>query len=58
MQSCVRLFFEMVAQRPALQFVSMVAKWHIFKPKIPIRVNFGEPWNGKCWYVLCPFEIF
>jgi hypothetical protein len=26
---------------------------------IPIcQVYFGGPWNGKCWYILCPFEIF
>jgi hypothetical protein len=44
-----------------------VARWHIFKPKIPICVNFGG-WNGRCfvylvyfvsiWYILCPFGIF
>jgi hypothetical protein len=28
-----------------------VARWFIFKPKIPILVNFGGPWNGKCWYI-------
>jgi hypothetical protein len=21
----------------------------VFKPKIPVWVNFGEPFNGKCW---------
>jgi hypothetical protein len=26
--------------------------------KIPIWVNFGGPWNGKCWYILRPFDIF
>jgi hypothetical protein len=31
----------------------------IFKPKIPIWVKFGGPWNGKCyiWYNLWPFCI-
>jgi hypothetical protein len=29
-----------------------VARWFVFKPKIPIRVNFGGPLNGKCWYIL------
>jgi hypothetical protein len=24
-----------------------VARWYIFKPKIPFWVNFGGPWNGK-----------
>jgi hypothetical protein len=28
------------------------ARWCIFKPIIPIWVNFGGPWNGKCWYIL------
>jgi hypothetical protein len=21
-------------------------------------VNFGGPWNGNCWYILCPFGIY
>jgi hypothetical protein len=25
-----------------------VARWFVFKPKIPIWVNFGGPWRGKC----------
>jgi hypothetical protein len=28
-----------------------VARWFLFKPKIPIGVNFGGPQIGKCWYV-------
>jgi hypothetical protein len=28
-----------------------VARWHIFKPKIPIWVNFGGSCNGRCWYM-------
>jgi hypothetical protein len=35
-----------------------VARWYIFKPKIPIWVNFGGPWNGKYWYILCTFGIY
>jgi hypothetical protein len=31
---------------------SRVARWFIFKPKIPFWVNFGGSWNGKCWYIL------
>jgi hypothetical protein len=31
---------------------------YIFKPKIPIRVNFGGPRNGKGWYILWPFGTF
>jgi hypothetical protein len=25
-----------------------VARWFIFKPKIPIWVKSGGPWSGKC----------
>jgi hypothetical protein len=35
-----------------------VARWFIFKPKIRICVDFGGHWNGKCWYILSPLEIF
>jgi hypothetical protein len=31
---------------------------YIFKPKIPIWESFGEPWNGKCWYILWPFGVY
>jgi hypothetical protein len=34
-----------------------VARWYIFKLKIPIWVNIGGPWNGKGWYILWPFGI-
>jgi hypothetical protein len=37
---------------------SRVAGWHIFKPKIPIGVNFGGSCNGRCWYTLWPFGLF
>jgi hypothetical protein len=30
----------------------------IFKPLIPIWVNFGEVSNGRCWYILWTFCIF
>jgi hypothetical protein len=30
-----------------------VTRWFIFKPKIAISVNFGDPYIGKCWYTLC-----
>jgi hypothetical protein len=29
-----------------------VARWFVFKPKIPILVKFGGPMNGKCCYIL------
>jgi hypothetical protein len=35
-----------------------VARWHIFKPNIPIWVNFGGSCNGWFWSVSWPFYIF
>jgi hypothetical protein len=43
-----------------------VARWFVFKPKIPIWENFGGSSYGKSWHVyfmtiwsiLHPFEIF
>jgi hypothetical protein len=46
------------ASQPKLWLSSRVARWHIFKPKIPIWVNFGGPCNGRCWYIICPFGLF
>jgi hypothetical protein len=37
---------------------SRVARWHIFKTKIPIWVNFGGSCNGRCWYIICLFCLF
>jgi hypothetical protein len=37
---------------------STVARWFVFKPKLPIWVNFGGSCNGKCWAILRPFEKF
>jgi hypothetical protein len=31
---------------------SRVARWFVFKTKIPIWVNFGGPSNEKSWYIL------
>jgi hypothetical protein len=31
--------------------LARVVRWYIFKPKIPIWVNFGGPWNEKGWYI-------
>jgi hypothetical protein len=28
-----------------------VARWQIFKPEIPIWVNFGVSDDGRCWYI-------
>jgi hypothetical protein len=40
------------------QVATRVARRYFFKPKIPIWVNFGGPWNGKCWSILWPFGIY
>jgi hypothetical protein len=29
----------------------------VFKPKIPIRVNFDGYCDGRCWYILWPFGL-
>jgi hypothetical protein len=42
----------------AVGFGTRGARWFVFKPKIPILVKFGGPWNGKGTYILCPFGIF
>jgi hypothetical protein len=34
-----------------------VARWHIFKSKIPIWVNFGGNCKGRYWYILWPFGL-
>jgi hypothetical protein len=34
-----------------------VARWFTFKSKIPIWVNFGGPWIGKCWYIFAVWNI-
>jgi hypothetical protein len=33
------------------------ARWFVFKPKIPIWVNFGGYCNEKSWSILQPLEI-
>jgi hypothetical protein len=35
-----------------------VARWFIFKPKIPLWVNFGGSCNWRCWHILWPFGLF
>jgi hypothetical protein len=37
---------------------SRVARWFVFKPKIPIWVHFGGPQIRKGLYILWPFGIF
>jgi hypothetical protein len=43
-----KLFTENVCSESPM-FANRVARWHIFKPKIPILVNFGGSCNGTCW---------
>jgi hypothetical protein len=31
------------------QFQGCQMAWHIFKPKIPVWINFGGPCNGRRW---------
>jgi hypothetical protein len=35
-----------------------VVRWIVFKPKLPIWVNFIGSCNGSCCYILWPFGIF
>jgi hypothetical protein len=37
--------------------VPRVARWYLFKPKIPMLIFFGMPLNGTFWYVLWTFGI-
>jgi hypothetical protein len=34
-----------------------VARWFVFKPKIPIWVNFGGSCDGRFWYILWPLGL-
>jgi hypothetical protein len=35
-----------------------VVRWFIFKPQIPIWVNFGDSCHVRVWYILWPFGKF
>jgi hypothetical protein len=35
-----------------------IARWQIFKPKIPNSVNFGGSCNERCWSILWTFGLF
>jgi hypothetical protein len=35
-----------------VQLSIRVARWLVLKPKIPIWVKSGGPWNRKCYYIL------
>jgi hypothetical protein len=45
-------------QKVSSMYPTSVARWYIFKPKIPTWVNFGRSCNGRCWYFLWPFCLF
>jgi hypothetical protein len=44
------------AYEAAASIPTRVARWHIFKPKILIWVNFGGTCNGRCWYMLWTYK--
>jgi hypothetical protein len=52
-----RSHYEMVHENEKRDFKShiqvggRVARWYIFKPKIPFRVNFGGSRYGRYWYI-------
>jgi hypothetical protein len=48
---------EKSARQTSSWIQSRVARWFIFKQKIPIWVNFGGPLNGTCFYILWSFEF-
>jgi hypothetical protein len=50
--------FSGAALPPVKASAARVARWCIFKPKIPIWINFGGSYNERCWYILGPFGLF
>jgi hypothetical protein len=38
--------------------VARIARWFIFRPKIPILIHFCRPRNGKCGSILWTFGTF
>jgi hypothetical protein len=49
---------EDLTMRTALKVSDRVARWFLFRPKLPIWVCFGEPWSEECCYVLGPLGTF
>jgi hypothetical protein len=43
---------------PPFERISRVARWYIFKPKIPIWVNFSASCKERCWPFYCHFVYF
>jgi hypothetical protein len=52
----VNPWFRETAHYPRIE--TRVAGWYIFKPKIPIWVNFGGFCNAICMYILWSLGIF
>jgi hypothetical protein len=63
LQQFVQKFWRQILSNLVKSFdMTRVARWFIFKPKIPIWVKFGCPWNHleyntAIWYDLRPFGI-
>jgi hypothetical protein len=59
--SCQALHLAAVPSGRPVSVAARVARWHIFKPKIQIWVNFRGTCNGRCWRIwsiLRPFRIY
>jgi hypothetical protein len=56
-----RYLIDLICHFAPFVIATRVARWYIFKPKIPIWVNFGESCYGiyymAIWSVLWPFDI-
>jgi hypothetical protein len=52
-QGTYLLYFTYLMSQTFLR-LTRVARWRIFKPKIPIWVNFGGSFNGIRWFILGP----
>jgi hypothetical protein len=48
----------LIRKRKCRSVDTRVARWHIFKPKIPLWVNFGVSCNERRWNILLPFGLF
>jgi hypothetical protein len=46
-----------IGSQPCDSFPHLLQGCQIFKPKIQIWVIFIGPFNGRFWYILCPFGL-
>jgi hypothetical protein len=65
----IKICFENVSKKLSVLYCTRVARWFVFKPKIPIWVNFGGSYRMEnarifydhlkyftvIWYILWPF---